>query len=146
MSRIYMSRDAKIILPAIRENLNRLTSFIVGFAKKNGIESQRIWELELATDEILTNIIDYAYSKKEGTIEVRCRIDEDRGFLMKIHDQGKPFNPLSFPEPHIYNDIQKVQTKGFGIYLIRQLMDSIVYKREGDKNCLTLEKRSCTFR
>ena len=134
-----------IRLPADRENLNKLIGFIIGFAKENGFDKQRIWELELVADEIFSNIIDHAYPQQKGNIEVYCCFDDNKGLLMKINDHGIPFNPLSYPDPEISPDIEKISTKGFGIFLIRRLMDSIEYKREESKNCLILEKNHASF-
>lgn len=137
-----MADKDKIRLPAEREELNKFLLFVIGFAKNNDFDNQKIWELELVADEILTNIIDYAYPKKNGTIEVICSYDNQSGLLMEIYDDGIPFNPLSLTESCFPSNIQEVNTKGFGITLIRRLVDNIAYKRKGDMNCLILGKKT----
>ena len=99
--------------------------------------------MELAADEIFTNIINYAYPQQKGNIEVNCHFDNQK-MIIEIFDHGIPFNPLSYPNPEIIPNIQEIRTDGYGIFLVRRLMDNIVYKREGDRNCLSLEKNVVT--
>lgn len=134
-----MQGNANIRLPAKRRNLKCFIDFITDFAQKGGFHDQGIWELELAADEIFTNIINYAYPQQKGNIEVNCHFDNQK-MIIEIFDHGIPFNPLSYPNPKIIPDIQEIRTDGYGIFLVRRLMDNIVYKREGDRNCLSLEK------
>ena len=134
-----MKRHTKIELPADRQNLNKFIDFIIDFAKSGGFHDEGIWELELAADEIFTNIINYAYPQQKGNIEVNCRFGNQK-ILIEIYDHGIPFNPLSYPNPEIIPDIQEIRTDGYGIFLARRLMDNIVYRRDGNRNCLSLEK------
>jgi serine/threonine-protein kinase RsbW len=114
---------------------------VVLFAKKNDFDSQRIWEIDLLVDETFSNIIDYAYPQEKGDIEVCCRFQGDKDLFIGVHDRRIPFKPLSHPRPNILADIQNLRTKGYGIFLVRSLIDRINYKREEDHNCLTLEIR-----
>jgi len=134
-----MEGNTNITLTAERQNLKRFIHFITDFARKGGLDDQRIWELELVADEIFTNIIKYAYPQQKGHIEVNCRLNKNR-ILLEIYDHGIPFNPLSYPNPEIVPDIRKIRTDGYGIFLVRRLMDHIVYRRVGSRNCLVLEK------
>lgn len=133
-----MTSAAEINVPASKAHLSRLIDFIICFARKQGFDHQRIWELELVADEVFTNIIDYAYPQKKGNIKVRCRYDHRRGLLMEIEDKGIPFNPLSYCD----EESERAKKNGFGIILIRRLIDNIIYERAGGRNCLTLVKRS----
>jgi serine/threonine-protein kinase RsbW len=136
-----MAGVEEIKVPASRGNLNRLIDFIVGFAERHGFDHQRTWELELVADEVFMNIIDYAYPQQKGDIEVKCLYDQHRGLSMEITDNGIPFNPLAYSD----SDIGAVKKNGFGIVLIRRLIDKIDYERAGDSNRLTLTKRSCVL-
>ena len=136
-----MEENTNIKLPADRQNLNRFIDFITDFAKKGGFHDKGIWELELAADEIFTNIINYAYPQQKGNIEVNCSFDNQR-LLIEIYDHGIPFNPLSYPNPEIIPDIQEIRTEGNGIFLVRRLMDNIVYRREGNRTEQNRTERS----
>jgi anti-sigma regulatory factor (Ser/Thr protein kinase) len=60
---------------------------------------------------------------------------------VQIEDAAPPFDPLSLPEPDLTVDLEERQVGGLGIFLIRQVMDEIVYRHENGKNILVLVKR-----
>ena len=61
--------------------------------------------------------------------------------LFTISDSGIPFDPTQQPEADVSLSVDEREIGGLGIYLVRQLMDRIVYKREDEKNILTLTKQ-----
>ena len=128
--------------PAVWSAFGQLISFIKDYAKNKGFEDQIVWELELVADEILTNIIRYAYPQVTGMIEVSCAYDVSRGLIVEINDYGIPFSPLAYPTPDFTPDINRTSTNGFGIYIVRCLLDDIAYKRKGNMNCLTIRKKT----
>ena len=128
--------------PAVWSAFGQLILFIIDYAKSKGFEDQIVWELELIADEILTNIIRYAYPQGVGMIEVNCCYEASKGLVIEINDYGIPFSPLTYPTPDCTLDINSIQTNGFGIYIVRCLLDDIAYKREGNMNCLTLRKKT----
>ena len=128
--------------PAVWSAFGRLISFIIDYAKSKGFDDQIVWELELVADEILTNIIRYAYPQVVGMIEVSCCYEASKGLVVEINDYGIPFNPLAYPTPDCTSDINSIRTNGFGIYIVRCLLDDIAYKRKGNMNCLTIRKKT----
>ena len=74
-------------------------------------------------------------------IEVTLTSDEDV-FTVEIIDDGHAFNPLSdAPEPDLDAGIEDRPIGGLGIHLMRVMMDDVHYRREQNKNHLTLIKR-----
>ena len=66
------------------------------------------------------------------------RIDIGGGFLSAtVSDDGKPFDPLSLPEPDIHAPIEERKVGGLGIHLLRKLMDTVEYRRTGERNELS---------
>jgi anti-sigma regulatory factor (Ser/Thr protein kinase) len=132
---------ADIIMPANMENFDRLMEFIQVEAKNAGFDNELVNKIRLACEEIIINVINYAYPDKEGDIEIKCDSDkEDNGFLIKITDWGAPFNPLSKSEPDINAPAEKREIGGLGIFLVRKVMDKFDYVRDGNSNILTLSK------
>jgi anti-sigma regulatory factor (Ser/Thr protein kinase) len=83
------------------------------------------------------NIFEYSYAEKNGNVEVVCKLDAGN-FVIEIIDSGIPFNILTAKEPDITSGISERSIGGLGIFLIRKLMDDVRYRREGDRNILTL--------
>ncbi len=133
-----MQAPSSIKLPAKLESLERLIGFVSDCAAGEGIERKRITEIEIATEEALVNIFNYAYEGKDGDVEVVCRADNNDRFIIEIMDLGVPFNLLSLQEPDTSLDISDRQIGGLGIFLIRNLMDDVQYRREESRNILTL--------
>jgi serine/threonine-protein kinase RsbW len=128
----------RIKLPAKLENLERLVEFVSGCANEHGIDRKRIVEIEISTEEALVNIFNYAYQGTDGDVTVVCKSDDNDKFMIEIEDSGIPFNLLTLKEPDTDLDISDRKIGGLGIFLMRKLMDDVQYRREEDKNLLTL--------
>lgn len=128
----------KIKVPARIEYLERLIQFVSHWAREQGFTQKRITETELATEEALINIFNYAYPEDTGEVEVRCGQDDNNRLIIEIVDTGISFSVLSVPEPGLTADISKRKTGGLGVFLIRKMVDEVQYRREKDKNILTL--------
>ena len=97
--------------------------------------------MQLAVEEAVVNVIDYAYPVgKEGSIEVRMMSD---GQILKIMiiDSGVAFDPTAKEKADTTLSAEERQIGGLGILLVRELMDSINYERDHGKNFLTLLKK-----
>jgi serine/threonine-protein kinase RsbW len=111
---------------------------IGGCAKEQGLGDKRVNEIRIAAEEALMNIFNYAYQGKEGDVEVACKSEYGRAFIIEITDEGAPFNPLSATEPDTALDINERQIGGLGVFLMKKLMDDLRYRREDNKNILEL--------
>ncbi len=129
-----------LTLPSNLENLGAMIRFIADQARLHGLDPKPCHEIELACDEILTNIMNYAYPESRGEISVRCGGDR-RVFRVRISDSGIPFNPLKTRKPHLAGSIEERQIGGLGIFLARHLVDDIQYQRKKNRNVLTLYKK-----
>jgi serine/threonine-protein kinase RsbW len=106
----------------------------------HAFNQEEILDTQLAVEEAITNIIMHGYKGRTGTILISCRATH--GLVeVQIEDNGVPFDPLSVPEPDLTGNVEDRHIGGLGIFLIRQVMDEIVYRFENGKNILTLVKR-----
>ena len=96
--------------------------------------------LLIAADEIFTNIVSYAYSGVPGPVEVSAEQDGQM-FRLTFADAGKPFDPLQAADPDIKSRPEERPIGGLGIFVVKKLMDQVEYRRENDRNILTLTKR-----
>lgn len=128
----------KMKLPATIEHLKTLVEFVSKHAEEQGFNSRRVKEIELATEEVLVNIINYAYPERSGDVEVSCRREDGTGFVIEISDNGIPFDPLSLPEPNFSPDILDRKVGGLGVFFIRKMMDEVLYRREEGSNIIRL--------
>lgn len=128
---------SNIILPARIEYLHSFIEFVADRAEKEGFGEKKIKEIELAMEEALVNIFSYAYPEKAGDVELICSMNNDNGFIIEILDDGIPFNILSLPDPDLNASISDRRIGGLGVYIIRNIVDDLRYRRDGGKNILT---------
>ena len=130
-----------IRLPAELDNLHTLKSFILDHAGQTITDEKKLHEIELAVDELLTNVINYAYPDKTGTITIRCIANEQGDFFAQIADTGIPLYPLKKRDPEMGTSIEDSRIGGLGIYLARNMLDNMKYHRKNDMNILTICKK-----
>jgi serine/threonine-protein kinase RsbW len=130
-----------LILPAVMENLDALIDFFIDGAKSVGFDGGAINKINLACEEALVNVINYAYQGKTGDIEVTLTpVTDGNGIVFGIIDSGIEFNPLHKAEPDINAPIEERPIGGLGIFLVRKIMDNVEYRRDAGKNILTMTK------
>jgi len=127
-----------IKLAAIIENLDKFITFIHTCSVECGFEGKRVMEIELAVEEALVNIFNYAYPEREGQVEMKCALKEGKKFVIEIHDKGIPFDGLSRPDPDTTADIGDREIGGLGIFFIKKVADEVRYSRNDDMNILTI--------
>ncbi len=107
-----------------------------------GVGEAVVGELRLVAEEGLSNVIRYAYADTaRHSIEVTVEIDGGEVRLV-LRDDGRPFNPLAVPAPDLNAPIDQRSGGGWGIRLLKSLVDRADYRRENDANVLHLVKRS----
>ena len=104
------------------------------------LSRRSIFEINLAMDEIFTNIISYGFTDQaEHAVRVCVSADSDRLTLV-VEDDGVPFNPVERLTAHVPDNVESCKIGGLGIHLVKNLVDEISYRRCGGKNILTLKK------
>ncbi|MCD4785569.1 MAG: ATP-binding protein [Candidatus Eremiobacteraeota bacterium] len=127
--------------PARMEYLPGFLDYIRNEMIDLGINMEIIFEVELACEEILVNIIKYAYSGKVGDIDVGVEYEDEGEFIVYIIDRGECFNILQVENPDVEASLDERDEGGLGIHFARSLMDEIDYKRDEDKNIVIMKKR-----
>lgn len=100
------------------------------------------FRIELSVEEAVENVVRYAYEGGIGWLEVGTSLDDDTLLLnIELRDAGTPFNPLEHADPDITTPATERQIGGLGIFLCKQMMDSIEYRYEDGNNVLTMKVR-----
>jgi len=137
-----MREELAIKLNNAVSELERLNEVLTEFSRRHALSARVVHDLNLALEEILVNVISYAYADN-GVHEIWVRLRARPGEVTaEVEDGGRPFNPLTVPEPDIRKSIDERTVGGLGIHLVRRLMDSLEYKRQGDKNLLIMKKKT----
>jgi serine/threonine-protein kinase RsbW len=130
------STMATMALPAQLTSVTQWLAFVANCAIAEGVPPKRVAEIELAVEEALVNICQYAYRHHAGDVEVRCTRGAAQRFLIELIDTGEAFNLLAMPPPELPANLDQRPVGGLGVLLIRSLVDHIAYRREGSRNIL----------
>ena len=113
-------------------SLDTARDFVGRALAQEGMDKEDIFDIVLAVDEWISNIISHSYKVRCGKIEINLQLEgsiqlEDSKCTIIFKDQGETFSFYSVKEPDITEHIQKRIKRGFGIYLIKKLMDEVEY-------------------
>ena len=123
------------------EYLDEIRDFVGEIARSGGFSDKDVYNIQLATDEAASNIIEHAYEDQPaGVLELSCGMKGDTITIILI-DHGESFDPSEIPLPDLKADLSDRKIGGLGIFLMRKLMDEVHYEPKPDKsNVLTMIK------
>ena len=121
------------------ENLETLIEFVLADAGHFDRNLQN--KVRLAAEEVLVNVISYAYPDQSGDVTITTEHTIGRvGLQVEISDSGAPFDPLEKPDPDIDVPLEKREVGGLGIFLVKEIADNVSYRRKDGRNILTFIK------
>ncbi len=124
------------------EFLDEIREFVGDIARKGGFGEKDVYNIQLATDEAASNIIEHAYEGvTDGVLDLSCGM-ENNAIKIVLIDYGESFDPSVVPIPDLKADLSERKIGGLGIFLMRKLMDEVHYEPRADKsNVLSMIKR-----
>lgn len=100
------------------------------------------FKIRLSIEEAVENVVRYAYEDGCGWLEVGTELDDhDLMLTVILKDAGVPFNPLQMDEPDLTLSAEERKIGGLGIFLCKQMMDSVEYNYSDGCNILTMKKK-----
>jgi serine/threonine-protein kinase RsbW len=133
-------KDQTLSIPASTAYLSAVRDFVGTYASDFGFKESDIDAIRLAVDEACTNVIKHAYAYDEAQ-HVRVNIGTTGSeFWISILDRGKAFEYNHYSEPDIKERIRLKKRGGVGVYLIRRLMDDVIYSHEDGVNEIRMIK------
>ena len=122
------------------QQIPQLADFVETIAEEKHLDHSLTLSLNLALEEAVTNVIMYAYPEgTDGLVDIEAIIRE-HSLSFVISDSGQAFDPTAQPDADVSQSIENRQVGGLGIYLVRSIMDSVSYERNGGKNILSMTK------
>jgi anti-sigma regulatory factor (Ser/Thr protein kinase) len=125
------------------EDIVRVNQAFEEFAQVEGLPDRVRRSIKLVFDELLNNIIRYAFTDDDGGVhDLEVRVESTSAEIsITISDDGRPFDPFALEAPDTSLPIEEREIGGLGIHLVRQLMDEVSYVRRDDRNVVALTKR-----
>jgi anti-sigma regulatory factor (Ser/Thr protein kinase) len=122
--------------------LHRVGRVVSEFWTDRGLPSELEGDVNLALEEILANVIRHGYGDSREH-EIVVRLEADGGEVrVAVEDDGVPFNPLEeAPSVDVTAPLAERPIGGLGLFLVRHLMDRLVYERRGNRNLFSMSKK-----
>ena len=130
-----------LTLPNDINTIPQLNEFIDGIGEELNLDMSLMMSLNLALEEAVVNVMEYAYPiDVQGNVTIEA-IANDTYLVFIISDNGIPFDPTKKEKVDTTLSAEERSIGGLGIHLVREIMDSVDYEYRDCKNILTLSKK-----
>ena len=131
-----MSDRLEITVPSDTRWLALIRRVTDEFCRQAGLDGHETHSVTLAVGEAASNIMKHSY-KGDRTKELTMCCRALQGEIeIELCDEGDPFDPEAQP----VRPPEELRPGGRGVYLMRAIMDSVEYGRDGSTNCVRLKK------
>lgn len=131
----------EITVKALIENVEVVTNFINEELDKLNCEQKAKAQIDIAIDELFSNIANYAYNPEIGEATVRFEVcDKPLSVIITFMDNGVPYDPLSKEDPNVSLSAEERDIGGLGVFMVKKSMDSVEYEYKDNKNILRIKK------
>lgn len=136
-----MGTQAELVLVNDRAKISTLIEFVETFGEMHDLPMKLVFHLGLCLDELVTNVISYGF-EDEDRHEIVVRLDlEGRQLTAQVIDGGLAFDPFAeAAEADTESDVDDRAIGGLGVHFVKTFMDTYDYRRDGERNIVTLGK------
>jgi len=133
--------DRTLEVEASLDSLRSVGLWMRDATRAAGVPYEVAFGVDLAVHEAVENVVTHGGAARGSRwVRLRFRSDSER-VEVQIEDDGRAFDPLTVEAPQQPLRIEEIIPGGQGIHLMRHFTDALGYRREGDKNVLTLTRR-----
>ena len=131
----------ELTIEAMPENVDKVIEFIDGMLEEYNCGIKEQMAIDVAVDELFSNIAHYAYNPETGYATVRVDVVENPlAVEITFIDNGVPYDPLAKIDPDTTLSLEDRQIGGLGIFIVKKSMDAVNYEYKDGKNILTIKK------
>ena len=131
----------ELTIAATVENIEVVTDFVNQQLEELACPMKAQMQINIAIDELFSNIAHYSYNPEVGQATVRVEVVENPlAVTITFIDNGIPYDPLAKEDPDLTLSAEERQIGGLGIYLVKKSMDEITYEYKDGQNILSIKK------
>ena len=109
-----------------------LNASLAEFLAAHAVPARAAYTVDLAVEELVMNVIRYAFLDDDThSIDIELEIEGDQ-IVLRITDDGRPFDPRENPVLDLQADDREVG--GLGLYLVVDMVDMLTYQRVDEEN------------
>ena len=132
----------ELTVEAVKSNITPVIAFLDEQLEALDCPIKSQMQLDVAVDELFTNIASYAYTPGTGNATIRIDFDPaERVVSITFIDSGIPYDPLQKPDPDVTLSAEERSIGGLGIFLVKKTMDEMTYRYENNQNIVTIRKK-----
>ena len=132
--------NKEIIIKNEIAELERVAVFVEEVSQLLSLDSETTMNLNLALEEVVSNVILYAYPQKMGENIIIKASSDDNILVFTITDKGDEFDPTKVEDADITLAAEDREIGGLGIFIVKNIMNEVTYQRLDGKNILTHKK------
>lgn len=138
---IDQEKETSRVFEAKVENIDALTEYAGKYLAEANCNPKAEMQINVAIDEIFSNICHYAYKDQDGNARVTVTFDPSReNVTISFEDRGVPYNPLEREDPNVESSLEERKIGGLGIFIVKNTMDDVVYENDNGHNILKITK------
>ena len=131
----------ELTVEAKTTNIEAVTDFVNEQLEALDCPMKAQMQIDIAIDELFSNIAHYAYNPEIGQATVRVEVIEDPlAVTITFIDNGVPYDPLAKEDPDTTLSAEEREIGGLGIYMVKKSMDDITYEYKDGQNILAIKK------
>ena len=131
----------ELTIAATVENIEVVTDFVNQQLEELACPMKAQVQINIAIDELFSNIAHYSYNPEIGQATVRVEVMENPlAVSITFIDNGVPYDPLSKEDPDLTLSAEERKIGGLGIYMVKKSMDEITYEYKDGQNILSIKK------
>ena len=131
----------ELTIAATVENIEVVTDFVNQQLEALNCPMKAQMQIDIAIDELFSNIARYSYNPEVGQATVRVEVVEDPlAVTITFIDNGVPYDPLAKADPDVTLSAEEREIGGLGIYMVKKTMDDITYEYKDGHNILSIKK------
>ena len=124
--------------PRELNSLGPLFGFVGDFAFAHGLDDGTAFTVNLAVEEVFTNMVKYGGGGDEVTVAIELHGDDL--VVELVHPGAIPFDADKQGKVDVEEALAGRTPGGLGLHLVRNVMDGVVYTHHGDCARITLTK------
>ena len=131
----------KLVVKAVAENIPTVTDFVDKILEEHSCDMKAKIQINIAIDEILANISQYAYETDDGEVSVSVQVmDAPKRAIITFVDSGVPYNPITKEDPDTSLSAEERKIGGLGIFMVKKSMNDMSYEYVNNCNVLKITK------
>ncbi len=136
--RVVSDEEIHMSMRGLRSLIKPIRDKLEDFAQENGFNSRQIYEIKLAVNEALANIIKHGYKGEDvGDIELSVETNNMGDLEIAIQDFAEIVDMAKL----VSRDLDKVEDRGLGLFLMNSLMDEVEYNLSQEKGTRLILKK-----